>query len=55
MKTKVMAYRLGDIIRKENNNIKQPDDIGTKPIPRWLKNKHDKIEKLFKEPVNELL
>jgi hypothetical protein len=50
-----MAYRLGDIIRKQNNNIKKPDDIGTKPVPRWLQNKSNEIERLFKEPANELL
>jgi hypothetical protein len=35
---KAMAYRLGDIIRKQNDNIKKPDDIGTKPIPKWMQN-----------------
>jgi hypothetical protein len=58
MKNNVMAYRLGDIIRKQNNNIKKPDDIGTKPMPKWLQNKNakDEIEWLFKETTkNELL
>jgi hypothetical protein len=53
MKVKVMAHRLGDIIRKENKDIKKPDDIGTKPVPKWLQNKNNEIEQLFKEPTNE--
>jgi hypothetical protein len=46
-----MAYRLGDIIRKDTNNIKKPDDIGTKPVPRWLQNKNvkDELKKIFEE------
>jgi hypothetical protein len=57
MKNKVMAYRLGDIIRKENTSIKKPGDIGTKPMPRWLQNRNvkEEIEQLFKETKNELL
>jgi hypothetical protein len=55
MKTKVIAHRLGDIIRKENNNIKKPDDIGTKPIPNWTrnKNKKDEIKKSYSEIMME--
>jgi hypothetical protein len=47
MKNKVMAYQLGNVIRKEYKqwNNKKPGDIGTKPVPRWLKNKQDKTEK----------
>jgi hypothetical protein len=50
MRTKVMAYNLKDFIRKEKepDYIKR-DDIGTKPIPRWIQDKNAKneIEKLF--------
>jgi hypothetical protein len=51
MRTKIVAYRLGDIIRKDTNNIKKPDDIGTKPIPKWIqdKNAKDGIKILFKD------
>jgi hypothetical protein len=54
MKNKVMAYQLKDFIRKENKqNNKKPDDIGTKPVPKWLENKNNEIEQLFKETTNE--
>jgi hypothetical protein len=49
MKNRVMSYRLGDVIRKETEQYKKPNDIGTKPIPRWVQNKNvkDEIEQLF--------
>jgi hypothetical protein len=56
MKNKIMAYQLGNVIRKEYEQYnKKPDDIGTKPVPKWLQNKKNEIERLFKEPANELL
>jgi hypothetical protein len=49
MKNKVMSYRLGDIIRKEyeQSENKKPDDIGTKPVPKWLQDKETTIEEIF--------
>jgi hypothetical protein len=50
MKSKVISYRLGDVLRKEyEKGNKKPNDIGTKPVPKWLQDKNvkDEIEKLF--------
>jgi hypothetical protein len=50
MKSKVISYRFGDIIRKgyEKGGGK-PDDIGTKPAPRWLQDNQDAIKELFND------
>jgi hypothetical protein len=47
---KVISYQLKDVIRKENEQYNEkPDDIGTKPIPRWLKNNEEKSRHLIKQ------
>jgi hypothetical protein len=50
MRRKIMSYNLGNVIRKEyEQHNEQPDDIGTKPVPRWLQNKNarNEIEQLL--------
>jgi hypothetical protein len=52
MRRKIMAYSLGNVIRKEYEQYnEQPNDIGTKPVPGWLQNRNvkDEIEQLFTE------
>ena len=50
----VLSYRFGDFIRKEENKtVNKPDDIGTKPIPKWVLN-NSEFKELFKDE-NEIL
>jgi len=38
MKNKAMAYKPKDYIRKlKEKPIEKPADIGTKPVPSWIK------------------
>jgi len=55
MKKKIMLYCINNFIRKDNNMIiEKSNDIGTKPIPKWIKTEDIKIteiRKYFKKGV----
>ena len=50
-----MLYCINNFIRKDNNMIiEKSNDIGTKPIPKWIKTEDIKIteiRKYFKKGV----
>jgi hypothetical protein len=48
MKRKILSYRVGTFEgEKRIDDYKQPSDIGTKPIPEFLKRRY-----YFKDEVN---
>ena len=48
MKNKAMAYKPKDYLRKVKP-VEKPADIGTKPVPSWVKTQKKQLKKSDKE------